>query len=90
MHLSLLMGLLKTFSTRWVDFETAQDLNAQSPDFVNYTVHELYRERHVPMGKTLDQYLIDENLALLDKLIRTTSSRSHVREDFLYSYFSGC
>jgi serine/threonine protein kinase len=59
-----------------IDFEVAQDLNAQSPDFVINTVRELYRERQVPMDnlgtytKTLDQHLIDEDLALLDKLIR--------------------
>lgn len=60
-----------------VDFEVAQDLSAQSPDFVNNTVRELYQERHVPLDdggvpvKTLDQHLIDEDMAILDKLIRT-------------------
>lgn len=72
--------------SKLIDFETAQDLSAQSPDFVDNTVRELYWERHVPIDesgrftKTLDQHLMDVDLALLDKLIQTTSSRSRVRE----------
>ena len=71
-----------------IDFETAQDLSANTPEYVENHVRELYWERHVPMDdlgrftKTLDQYLIDADLVLLEKLIQTTSSRSQVREQF--------
>jgi serine/threonine protein kinase len=60
-----------------VDFELAQDLSTQSPDHVNSTVEDLYRERNVPVNqstgkhmKNLDQHLMDADIRVLDTLIQ--------------------
>jgi serine/threonine protein kinase len=72
-----------------VDFELAQDLNAQSPDYVNSSVGELYRERNVPVNpstgkymKNLDQHLIAEDIGFLDSLIQTRSSMDDIASAF--------
>ena len=72
-----------------VDFETAQDLNTQSPgSWLEDTVKGLYLDRHVPTDshgeytKTLDQYLIDKDMAILDKLIQTASERALIKSVF--------
>jgi serine/threonine protein kinase len=58
-----------------VDFELAQNLRKPSPQYVNNTVAELYRERAVPMNPhtqahqtNLDMYLIDGSIELLKKI----------------------
>jgi serine/threonine protein kinase len=64
---------------RLVDFELAQNLCKQSPDYVNNSVAELYRERDVPRNthtgtytKNLDRHLMDESIKLA-KEIRSTA-----------------
>lgn len=55
-----------------VDFELAQNLNKESPHFVNKSVEELYYERDVPFNdmtkkykNNLDQHLIDGSINAL-------------------------
>jgi serine/threonine protein kinase len=59
-----------------VDFELAQDLNGPSPEYVNNSVAELYRERNVPLNvhtgkylKNLDQHLIDECIRVVQEFL---------------------
>ena len=58
-----------------VDFELAQNLNKQSPEYVGTSVKELYRERSVPFNlqtgrytKNLDQHLMGESILIVEQL----------------------
>ena len=62
-----------------VDFELSQNISKISPEFVNKSVEELYRERDVPINaqtmkykKNLDQHLMDESIGILEKIISTS------------------
>jgi serine/threonine protein kinase len=79
----------KRIVAKLVDFELAQDLNAQSPDYVNSSVEELYRERGVPVNpatgkymKNLDQHLIAEDIGFLESLIQAKSSMDNIASAF--------
>ena len=61
---------------RLVDFELAKDLSHSSPNYVEDTVNELYKERDVPLNhqthkykKSLDQHLMDGSIELVKEFI---------------------
>jgi len=65
---------------RLVDFELAQNLRKGSPQYVDSTVAELYRERHVPLNPfthvpttNLDQHLIDGSISVARRVQQAVS-----------------
>lgn len=65
------MGKQGRLTARLVDFELAQNTAKPSPDYVNSSVSELYRERRVPVDPatslptmTLDEHLMRGSLSL--------------------------
>ena len=65
-----------------VDFEIAETLALDSPDFVTSTVKELYRERGVPLNAhtsefttNLDMHLLDQSAVLLDQVRRAVAGK---------------
>ena len=65
-----------TIVAKLVDFELAQNLNKESPAYVNNSVAELYNEREVPFNnvtkkytKNLDQHLLDGSINVLRQLL---------------------
>jgi serine/threonine protein kinase len=63
---------------RLVDFELAQNLQKPSPDYVNNSIAELYRERDVPNNlqtnkytMNLDQHLMDKSIGVAEVILRT-------------------
>jgi serine/threonine protein kinase len=72
-----------------VDFELAQNLKKPSPEHVNNSVAELYRERAVPINPhtlvhrtNLDMYLLDESIELVKKVC-IAMARSRAGESVL-------
>lgn len=62
-------------AAKLIDFELAQNSKRQSPDYVNNSVEELYRERNVPFNtqtgrytKNLDQHLMGESIQIVEQL----------------------
>lgn len=60
---------------RLVDFELGQNIKKGSPDYVNSTVAELYRDRHVPVDpithdhiKNLDNHLMDGSIDVVRRV----------------------
>jgi hypothetical protein len=74
-NIVLTMGTEDKVIANLVDFELAQNLNKQSPTYVNTSVEELYRERAVPFNpqsgryiRNLDQHLMGESLQIVEQL----------------------
>ena len=62
--------------SKLVDFELAQNLKRESPNYVNISVRELYYERDVPFNnktnkfkKNLDQHLLDGSIDVLKQIL---------------------
>ena len=74
-NIVLTYGKTDKVVAKLVDFELAQNSNRQSPEYVNASVAELYKERAVPFNSlsgrytnNLDQHLIRENLQIVEQL----------------------
>src|SRR5205085_1365642 len=72
-------------AARLVDFELAETLASDSPEFVTNTVKELYRERGVPVNAhtsefitNLDMHLLDQSALLLDHVRRAVAEQRSV------------
>jgi hypothetical protein len=74
-NIVLTLGTENKVTAKLVDFELSQNLNTQSPAYVNASVEELYRERAVPRNpqtgrhiSNLDQHLMRESLQIVEQL----------------------
>jgi hypothetical protein len=95
------LGEGRTLVARLVDFELAQDLSEQSPDYVSSSVRELYAERNVPFNaqtgkhlKNLDQHLMEQAIEALDRIRKRVEEYESERRgtnwlSFSFSFVGG-